>query len=504
MGIKKLYLFIVLSILLTTQACEKQLQKRIIFQITGIVLDRDVVAQGQAVNITATFEITGGTTNQRSVDVIWESSGGMFEDPNRLTTVWTAPDDFTGEMKITLTASFMGHTDVADIALKVVKTPASGWGSLSGYLFTESLSPLSNIPVVASTGEADTTDGSGYFYIADLPQGSNGISFSNIAYKWATSLSPQVTIASGSHNHLGNVIFYVNDPAEISEYEQFPGHQAILLFSHENPDLVDFHELYRATDINGSGATMLTTIDPELEQFNVEEAGDNAFYALKSVPLNGETSDFSAWTFVEFINVIDPDASISFVEYVDFFNATLHWQLTGYEDYYKGFRVVQDTGSGWDNLSPLLPVSTTEFDLQTMPGMEEEYYILAISTDDLYNETQPDEQKVTLQVPGMEYPDSFRGGIYQGSDIRLLWEPIAGNNDWYDGYVLDKKIITDTFTYDWEEMVRLTSSITGSYIDEEVDTGNVYKYRISTVAYPDLPWEDAFYSDVDSISISTE
>ena len=41
--------------------------------------------------------------------------------------------------------------------------------------------------------------------------------------------------------------------------------------------------------------------------------------------------------------------------------ATLHWQETGYESYYKGFRVVEDRDTGWVYISPLLEVGLTRF-----------------------------------------------------------------------------------------------------------------------------------------------
>lgn len=163
---------------------------------------------------------------------------------------------------------------------------------------------------------------------------------------------------------------------------------------------------------------------------------------------------------------------MSYFEYNNFFSATLFWQPVSYAEYYKGYRVVESTDTGWVYLSPLLSPTASEFEIQTMPGMSGEYYVIAFSTNDLYNDIQPDKQKILLEVPAMEYPAGFNGTLRRDSTIRLLWEPIAYNNTWYSGYLLEKKIITDTLVYDWEELSRIPGSITGIYEDEVADSGS--------------------------------
>jgi len=286
------------------------------FSIGEILPDRDVVAQGEPVNITATFAIVG-STNEPHPNVTWESDLGTFESTNQVSTIWTAPSDFLGDVKIKLTATFMGHTDIAERAIRIVKTPAGSWGSLSGYL--------------ASTGEVDTTDNQGYFYLDYIPQGSNGLEFHNIPYSWAIELSQQITITGGNHEHLGNILFYTSTPAEISSYQVLPERQAILSIVHSNVNLIDFHELYQANDVNGSGAQLIRTIESDLAELTIQDQGGNAIYALKSVPLNGQASSYSDWTQIPFIDVVDPDAEGSFFTYNNFFSATLNWQPTGYD-----------------------------------------------------------------------------------------------------------------------------------------------------------------------------
>jgi len=108
-----------------------------------------------------------------------------------------------------------------------------------------------------------------------------------------------------------------------------------------------------------------------------------------------------------------------------------------------------------------------------------------------------------LEVPSLEPPQNFGGMVLGDLSIRLLWEPISNNDTWYSGYLLEKKVITDTSTIDWKEMIRLPASITADFTDTETDPGNIYHYRISSVAYPSEPGS-VFYSATDSINLSTK
>ena len=495
----RLYLLLILISYIGLQACENQVRKRVSFSIGSIIPDQVVVAQGNPVNITASFVIAG-TTNEPRPSVLWESDLGSFESPNQATTIWTAPENYLGDVVIKLNATFMGHSDKAERTIKIVKTPAAGYGSLSGNLLSENQDALIGIIVKSSTGETDTTDNNGYFYIDYLPQGNNGIEFSNIPYEWATEFTQQLNVSSGTHQHLGNIIFYTSAPANITSYQLVPDRQAIFIIGHKNLNLINFHELYRADNINGDGATLIRTFEPEITEILVQDEAGDGFYALKSIPVHGDPSTYSEWEYIDFIDVVDPDAEDSYFSYNNYFNATLNWQSTGFENYYKGFRVA-DSSLAW--VSPLLDVGTRSYELTTSPGQTGDYYVIAITDNDLFNESQPDEQKITLEVPALEPPNSFRGTVLNELSIRLLWEPITNNNNWHSGYLLEKMVITDTSTIDWEELTRITNTLTGEYSDQDADSGNVYHYRISSIAYPQFP-EKAFYSAMDSISLSTK
>jgi hypothetical protein len=130
------------------------------------------------------------------------------------------------------------------------------------------------------------------------------------------------------------------------------------------------------------------------------------------------------------VNVIDPDAEGSIFDYNSFFTASLIWQSTGYENYYKGYRVAEDVGGDWEYVSPLLDVNTLSYEVNTVPGQIGDYYVLAISNNDLFNANQPEEQKIHLDAPNLETPDNFRGSRLIGGTIRLLWEPLAIDNSW--------------------------------------------------------------------------
>ena len=205
----KLYLFLFFIIFIGLQACEYQVRKRVGFSIGAIIPDQVVVAQGNLVNITASFVITG-STNEPKPSVLWESDLGSFESPYQATTIWTAPDNYLGDVVIKLNATFMGHSDMAERVIRIVKTPAAGYGSLSGNLLSENQDALNGIIVKSSTGETDTTDNKGYFYIDYLPQGNNGLEFLNISYEWATELTQQINVSSGTHQHLGNITFFTS------------------------------------------------------------------------------------------------------------------------------------------------------------------------------------------------------------------------------------------------------------------------------------------------------
>jgi len=493
---------LILVILILLVACEEQIQRRVVFEILSINTENTVVPQNEFVNLTVSILIAG-PTNEQSIDALWECEVGEFSSINGLATVWTAPNDILGDFIIKFSATFMGATQQAELAIKVVQNPADNWGSISGYLMDNEKQYLNGIIISVTTGESDTTGTDGYFYLKDIPQGTTGLQFSDIGYNWATELAQRITIEGGSHQHLGNIVMYKNVPPVISDYEGLPEHQAILLIEHDQPDLLQHYELYRASDITGTNAQMIRMIQPGIRQFLIREEVDHAFYALKSVPLHGKLSELSDWTHVPYFDVIDPDAEMSFFEYNNFFTALLYWQPVPHPEYYKGYKIVESTDTGWVYRSPLLPPAASEFELQTAPGMSGEYFIISYTLNDLYNSAQPDEQKIMLEVPAMEYPTGFNGSLRRDSTIRLTWEPIANNNTWYSGYLLEKKIITDTMIYDWEELVRMQASVTGIYTDEVADSGNIYRYRISSVAYPDMPGNPV-YSEVDSISISTK
>ena len=499
----KLSSIILTAILIILPACEKQLQKKVVFQIGSIDLASDVVAQGDPINVSASFLISG-TTNQRSPSVMWESDQGSFDSPTIVQTIFTPPSNYLGDLKIKLTATFMGHTDVAERIVKIVKTPATSWGSLSGFVLDENQDPLADVIVMAGTGETDTTDSKGYFYLDYLPQGTNGLDFMNVSYAWATELPQEITVSGGNHRHLGNIILYASTPPLIQDYQLLPDRRATLSIQHKNPGLIDHYELYRSIYFDHSETSFVRNITPQETEITIQEDTKDVFYALRSIPLNGDPSNTSEWAHIEFINVVDPDPAGTVFTYNNFFSATLSWQFTGFENYYKGFRIAEnanDTGLAW--ISPLLTVNTRNYQLNTEPGDSGEFYVLAISGNDLYNETQPESQKIVLDVPMLETPDNFRGSLRSDGSIRLSWEPLGNNNNWYEGYRLEKKVETDTSTVDWEELIRITTSLTATFTDTDTDPGNLYYYRISSMAYSPLPG-NGFYSPKDSIIVSTE
>ena len=233
-------------------------------------------------------------------------------------------------------------------------------------------------------------------------------------------------------------------------------------------------------------STLIMSVQPGTTSITINEESDSAYIALKAIPNQGEISNFSPWTKIRFTEVIDPDAKKSSIEYLNFYNASLNWEPTGYEDYYKGFRIAEVNDTGFAFISHLLSATTFQYNIETVPGMINSYYVIAITKTDRYNLTQPSSQRINMEVPVMKSPAGFKGKFQfvDGITIRLQWEPVASNNTWYSGYLVEKKTITDTIEYDWEELIRIEASFTSTYIDVEADTANIYKYSIRSVSYP--------------------
>jgi len=429
--------------------------------------------------------------NENEVEYTWECSAGEFKEKHKQTTIWTAPD-MTGEFIIRLKAKFMGNTEEGEKTIKVVRSPASGWGSITGYILDEDQNRLKDIIITTITGESDTTDHEGFFYIPDIPQGSNRLDFSNIGYPWVGDIPGSISILSGSNNHIGEIYIYYNHPPEILSYEKLPEHQSIILIDPVYPSLYQYYELYSDNDADGLGTISVQKIQPTETEIIIMNEEDFDFYAFRAVPVNGETSTYSTWTQVSFVDAIDPDASLSYFTYNNFFSATLFWRLTGYEEYYKGFRIAQVVGDTLYFVSNMLAPTIARYDLLTSPGMTDDYYVVAITKSGKYVDPQPETQKILLDVPEMLYPDAFRGKYQPDTLILLSWIPVAYNNSWYSGYIIEKTTKAIPQESDWELLERLYSSNTGAFIDDSVSYGNSYNYRIKTVAYPSGLGEPAY------------
>ncbi len=489
--------FIITSLI----SCEDYYNRRVVFTLEGIVADRTTIGQGESVNLSANIDISG-MVNENDVKYTWDCTDGIFSDRTRQVTVWTAPSDYTGEFMIRLKVSFMGNNEDGEIAVKVVRTPAGGWGSVSGNIYNYLKVPLRNVIVATKTGESDTTDTEGFFYIEDIPQGTTGLEFSNVGFKWAAGLPDGIGITGGIHEHLGDIILYESNPPELINYEEIPEYHSIISIRHEFADVFKYIEVYISESQDGSDSLLALIIPSGTTLFTIKEEKDSAFMAMKAIPYHGEASNFSAWTKIGFREVIDPDASKSSIEYVNFFNASLTWEPTGYENYYKGFRIAEENDTGFAFISHLLSATTFQYDLETFPGMIKNYYVIAITNNDKFNRVQPSEHRIGLQVPAMEFPSFFNGKFQfiDGIAVKLTWEPVASNNAWYSGYLIEKKKISGMQVNSWEELTRIGESFTASFTDTNVDTSGIYMYKIQTVTYPPGPGNPQ-YSIPDSITI---
>jgi len=159
------------------------------------------VGQGESVNLSADVSIDG-IINQSNIKYTWDCTHGEFNDRTKQTSVWVAPFENTGEFLIRLKVTYLNNTEEGEITIKVVRTPAVNWGSISGNILNYMKVPLQSIIVSTKTGESDTTDMNGLFYIEDVPQGGTGLEFSNIGFKWATDAQTQVIVSGSNHTHL--------------------------------------------------------------------------------------------------------------------------------------------------------------------------------------------------------------------------------------------------------------------------------------------------------------
>ena len=493
-----LLIFLIVAI---SVSCEDQYNKRVVFYIQSILSDKEIVAQGEFINVSAILSIQG-VINENNVEYLWDCVTGEFNDVTKQATIWTAPTDTSGTFTIKLNVKFMGNTEEGEIYIKVVKSPADGWGSLSGYIQDSDGNKLNDVIVSTITNENDTTDLDGFFYISDIPQGNTDLEFSNIGYQWASDIENRIEISGGTHTHLGQISIYYSSSPQILRYEKFPEHQSKLYINHDYAYLYQYFELYKSENDNGNSITFVKTIQPEENEPLIKEEEDSVYFAFRSIPVHGEPSDLSSWNLVKFVDVIDPDSDMSYFSYNSFFNATLYWYPTGYEEYYRGFKVAEVTETSWNFISNLIPPSTFEYTLSTQPGMKGSYYLLAISNSGKYNVIQPESQKIQLEVAEMKYPSGFKGEFQSNNTIKLIWEPISNNNNWYSGYVIEKTHDPDTLEIYWKELTRLNDSYTGSFSDDSVSTGNIYHYRIKSVAYPS-GLGDPYYSESFAINVET-
>jgi len=185
------------------------------------------------------------------------------------------------------------------------------------------------------------------------------LEFSNVGFKWAVNPQDQITVSGGNHLDLGYIVLYDSKAPSILNYDQIPNHQAIIYIDHEYENLFEFFQLYVSYDPSGNDSQLLETLIPGTTNVTIKESGESVYVALKSIPYQGDLSNFSPWTKIYFTEVIDPDADKSVIIYKNFFEASITWQPTGYEGYYQGFRIATENEfSEISFISPILSAST--------------------------------------------------------------------------------------------------------------------------------------------------
>jgi len=474
---KKFNPFIFIFLIALLMSCRNDDEEPVMtVTIKAIHVDPPVIALNGSAQLSCDLEFNG-TGIIKDIEYYWTSHPGSIHSPHNQTTYWTPNDGDIGTFTIILRVTHNHIESYADAFIKVVKIPAEGWGSLSGFVYNSEGNPIPELDVSTPTGETSKTAANGLFIISDVPQGITGLYFPGITFDWASNFPSTINVLNGSHIHLGNLILYKSTAPKMISATAIPGKRMLVTWEYIDEDVYQYIDIYQSDIKIKRVASSETNL--MIQNSNTGSAEFNS----KAIPLNGHISDFSNSIYGTFVNSIDPDPLFYKVSYSDFFSATISWQGIYYENYLSGYRIAILNGSYWYFISELLPVTSGDYEITTGPGFNETYYVISCADDGSYNTSQPQTQKILVNVSNLKIPDNFTGQfIVSETANSLSWDIIQNSQNWYSGYMIKRAAGSDPLNESFSQVFNTSDMNVSAYVDRAIQLHTQYTYRLYSYA----------------------
>ncbi len=474
----KAFVGVILLMSLAVFSCKEQStapEDKAVMTIGSITANPPIVAKGDLVVLSADINFNG-VDAQNDVSYEWYCNEGRFSSTRSQQAVWTAPSAL-GDCQIDLAVTHAGQSASGSTTVKVVQTPASGYGCVSGFIVDEGGNPIANKTVALGTGESVKTDPKGYFFMENIPQGSNDIDFPDLGYLWAASYNNAMNVIGGHVNHLGKIILYASTAPSILSTKQASGRRIVLSWTPSDLNLYEFIDLYQ-NDVR------IRRYPPTVTADVIQSGGEGyVTFKFKAVPFHGKLSEFSSSASSSFVNAIDPPASTSGFTFQSFFTAVLYWQTMEYEQYLSGYRIAYYGSYYWYFLTSLLPATTHQYTLSTRPGDQTIYYVISIADDGSFNNYQYQSQRLTINTPRLEDVTGLAATVSSSpTKADLRWNRITNHSPWYDGYIIERAEGTGSSMGSFQQIGIVLNIGSELFSDLTAVAGVAYTYRLSAFA----------------------
>jgi hypothetical protein len=471
--------FIFVFLVAILMSCSDEEEPVMTVTIKTIHVEPPVVALNGYAQLSCDLEFNG-TGTVKDIEYYWTSHPGAVHSPHSSTTYWTPSDGDIGTCTIILRVTHNNIESYADAFIKVVNTPANGWGSLSGFVYDSDGNAIQKLDVTTVTGETSETKENGFFIISDVPQGITSLFFPGITYSWASSFPSSINVLNGGHLHLGNLILFESAAPKMLSTTVMPGKRMLIIWEPINTDVYQYIDIYQ------SDIKIKRVASSETNLLVVNSSTGSAQFNSKAIPVNGQISDFSNSVSGIFVNSIDPDPLYYNVSYSNFFSAALSWQGIDYENYLSGYRIAILGGSYWYFMTELLPVTSNDHEITTFPGYNEIFYVISIADDGSYNTSQSQTQRILINVPNLKSPDNFTGQYNSSETVNSLsWDVIQNNQDWYSGYLIKRAAGSDPTNESFSQVFNTSDMTVVAHDDNLIQLHTQYNYRLYAYAlYP--------------------
>ena len=468
------FIFVFLVVIL--MSCSDEEESVMTITIKAIHVEPPVIALNGYAQLSCDL-IFNGTGTIKDIEYYWTSHPGAVHSPYSQTTYWTPSDGDIGICTIILRVTHNNIESYADAFIKVVKTPANGWGSLSGFVYDSDGNAIQELDVTTVTGETSETTKNGFFIISDVPQGITSLFFPGITYSWASSFPSTIDVLNGGHLHLGNLILYKSTAPKMLSTTVMPGKRMLIIWEPINTDVYQYIDIYQ------SDTKIKRVASSETNLLVVHSSTGSAQFNSKAIPINGQISDSSNSVSGIFVNSIDPDPLFNKVSYSNFFSVTLSWQGIDYENYLSGYRIAILNGSYWYFVTEILSVTSNDHEITTTPGFNEIFYVISIADDGSYNTSQPQTQRISINVPNLKSPDNFTGQYNSSETVNSLsWDVIQNNQDWYSGYLIKRASGSNSTNESFSQVFNTSDMTVAAYDDNLIQLHTQYNYRLYSYA----------------------